>query len=336
MEPKLIHAGADRMELAQITEFDSFRAEITLCPDETGTWELTMPSLVWMNYRICTGDYIYIEESEWGGPVEQVQHISAEEQVRVSGTCWRDLLDRHIVAPESGSTHVVFNEAEANRVIASLMDGWNDRLFVVSSAGSGCYCSGKLRYVPLRQALDRMLLEAGARLSAVYLGGMAALRAVPLSDLSLTTEFSQDYDARLVSRRNACVCNHILALGSGQMLERQVAEYYLLPNGSLTQSRPANSVMPVVNTLLYDYPSVMDYEELCSAARRKLLSCAESSTLEFSMCSDGEPQLGDLVSVQDTVTGLSGVLSVLATELCIDSSGLSYTHRLGSTAAITG
>lgn len=336
MEPRLIHADTQLSELAEIAEFEAFRADVTLFPDETGTWELTLPAPLWQRYGIQVGHFVYIDESEWGGPVERVQHISDQALVKVGGTGWRDLLNRHIVTPESGSTHVVIESLDANRAISRLLNGWNPGLFLVSAEGTGISCSAQLRYVPLRRALDRMLLDARACLRTKFHNGTVVLYAERLRDLSLETELSQEYDARLISEFNAQKYNHILALGSGEMLERQVVQYWMLPDGTLTDNPAAGAALAPLHTLLYDYPSVMELEELRSAARSKLLSSAGQNRLEFEMSSTGELELADIVSVRDTVTGMTDVLSVLATELSISASGARCTHRLGRQSIVSG
>ncbi len=336
MDPRVIHADSNLNELAEIVEFDSFRADITLFPDETGSWELTLPSLLWQRYDIRVGNYIYIDGSEWGGPVEQVRHISSEEQVKVKGTSWRDLLNRRIVIPESGSTHVVIRNQEMHSAISSLTDGWNPELFVVSVVNSGMSCSASIRYVPLRCALDRMLLDSGARLSAEFNDGFVALRAVKIRNLSADTELSQEYDAQLISEFNAKPYNHILALGSGEMLDRQVVQLWMLPDGTVTDNSAAAAALAPLSTLLYDYPSVMELEELRSAARSRLLASAGQSKLEIEMSGTEELELADSVSVRDTVTGMTDVLAVLATELSVSSAGVTYTHRLGRLDTVLG
>jgi|GEM_PF-1611516 len=334
MEPKLIHADGNLVEQAEIIEFDSFRADLTLYPDETSCWELALPSAAWKKHPVLTGDHLYIDGSEWGGPVEQVRHVSSEGTVRVSGPCWRQLLDRRIVIPESGETHVVISGAEAHSVISSLMDSWNNELFAVSAFSSGIGCSASIRYEPLLRALNEMLMDSRARLSAVFSGGTVFLQALRTRDLTDTIELSEEYDARLISTVSAQAYNHIIALGSGQMLERQTAQFWLMPDGTVTDSPAASSILAPLSTLLYDYPAVESEEELKNAARRRLLSCAAADGMEIETTSSEELELTDIVSVRDGVTGLHTTMSVLAVGLTVDSGGVRFTHRLGSADSV--
>ena len=326
MEQRLIHADSSLNEMAQVIEFDSFSASITTDRDGKNDWELTMPAGAWKKCPVETGHYIYIDGSEWGGPVERVRHISSEGQIKVSGTCWRGLLDRRVISPAPGNTHYILEETEANGAIARLMDGWRDDLFAVSGEDSGLLCSGSLRYDPLLKYFDDMLGEAGGRLSAVFSGGKVLLSAVLSRDMSDEVELSQEYNARLKTDSSARVCNHIIALGRGEMLDRQVVELWLLPDGTVS-SDPPEEDFPV-STLLYDYSAVESPEELKRSARSALLSHAGRNTMEISMTDRVGLELTDTAAVRDTLTGMTALLRVTGQELTINSSGLTLTHHL--------
>ncbi len=323
----LIHSDGSMNELCQITEFDSFSAIVSLDPDKDNDWELVMPEGAWSRCPVRAGHYICIENSEWGGPVEQVRHISAEAQVQLRGTCWRGLLKRRIICPEAGQTHLVLKNQEANSAIHTLLDSWHNSLFSVSDEDSGLICSASLRYAPLLDALTDMLTSAGGRLSAVFSGGQVTLCALPVRDMSDGVELSQEYDARLITDSTAQKYNHIIALGKGEMLERQVEELWLCSDGSVTGDSSAFS--GTVSTMLYDYPSVESPEELLRSARRKLLEQAGQSSMEIEMNDDIGLELTDRASVRDSLTGMTASLKVISRELSISSSGTVITHRLG-------
>ena len=328
MEPRLIHADGSFVELAEVCEFESFSAALSASSDNDSDWELTLPSGAWSRCPILTGHYIYIDGSEWGGPVERVSHVSSEDRVRVSGTCWRGLLRRRVISPPAGQTHYILEESEANAAIASLLREWNHPLFAAVGEDSGIVCSARLRYAPLLDALDDVLGEAGGRLSAVFSGGQVTLRALPSRDMSDEVELSQEYDAKIKTVSSARIYNHILALGRGEMLERQVVELWLLPDGSLTGDRSLLPPGSPVSTLLYDYPAVESPEELERAARRRLLSHAGEQSMEIETAEPVGLELTDTAAVRDTLTGMTALLRVTAQELTVSPSGVSLIHRL--------
>lgn len=329
MELRLIHADGRLYELAEICDFDSFSAMLTLDTGKDCDWELTMPEGAWSRCPVLAGHHIYIDGSEWGGPVEQVRHISSEGQVKLKGTCWRGLLRRRIISPEAGQTHFTMEEQECNAAVAALMGSWRSDLFSVSCEDSGMVCSASLRYVPLLTALDDMLGAAGARLSAVFSGGRAELRALPSRDMTDMVQLSQEYDAQLLTDSSVRLYDHIVALGRGEMLERQVVELWLLPDGSVTDELSLVEHPDAVSTLLYDYPAVESPEELEKAARKKLLSYAGQSSMEIEMTDNVGLELTDTAAVRDTLTGMAASLKVVSKELTVNASGVVLTHHLG-------
>ena len=324
----LIHSDGLMNELAQINEFDSFSAIITTDRDSDCDWELTMPEGAWKRCPIRPGHHICIEGSEWGGPVEQVRHVSSDGQIKLRGTCWRGLLRRRVIAPAAGDTHVALPVTEANAAIAELIGSWQNRLFSVSTEDSGLLCSASLRYRTLLDALEDMLGAAGGRLRAVFGDGQVHLSALPVRDMSDMVELSQEYDARLLTDHSARVYNHIIALGRGEMLERQVVELWLLPDGTLTDDVSLVPEPDSVSTLLYDYSAVESPEELERSARSRLLSYAAESSMEIEMTDNIGLELTDTASVRDTLTGMTAVLTVTACELTIKPSGIVMTHHL--------
>lgn len=328
MELSLIHADGRLNELEQITDFDSFSASLSVEPDEKCSWELTMPEGAWKRCPVEPGHYIYIDGSEWGGPVEQVRHVSSDAQIRLRGSCWRELLRRRVVVPDAGETHRVLENLEGNAAVSALLGGWQSGLFAVSVEDSGLLCSAALRYTPLLEALDDMLGAAGGRLSAVFSDGRVLLSAVPSRDMSDVVELSQEYDARLLTDSSVRVYDHILALGRGEMLERQVVELWLLPDGTLTDDPALVSDPGDASTLLYDYPAVESPEELRTAARRKLMSYAAQSSMEIEMTDSLGLELTDTAAVRDTLTGMTALLRVNAQELTVNSSGITLAHHL--------
>ena len=262
--------------------------------------------------------------------MEQLRHVSSDGQIRLRGTCWRGLLHRRIIVPDAGETHRILPPAEGNAAISQLLGTWRNDLFTVSEEDSGMLCpEASLRYTPLLEALDDMLGVAGGRLSAVFTDGHVELSALPSRDMSDMVELSQEYDARLVTDSSVRIYNHIIALGRGEMLERQVVELWLLPDGTLTSDPSLVSLPDKVSTLLYDYPAVESSEELERAARSKLQSYAGESSMEIEMTDNIGLELTDTASVRDTLTGMTAVLRVTARELTVNSSGIILAHQLG-------
>ena len=331
MDLELIHADESFRELCRINEFRQFDAVTAQSYESSDNdWMLELPVQVWQRMNVQTGHYIYIPESEWGGPVERVRYSSGDDSVRLYGTCWRGLLARHAVCPAAGETHVVFTDCDANDMLRQLIKDWKSDLFCVNNGKSGILCSGKIRYNTVLEAAYSMLETAGGRLCAEFSQGKVQLRAEPRRDLSDERELSQEYESSIVSEIKSDGYNHVIALGQGEMLDRTVIELWLLPDGSVIDDGDAAAEqLGCINTLIYDYPAAEETSRLKADAKRKLLSFAGGSVMEISVNDpSAELELTDTVSVRDNITGIVSSLQVWEKCLNISSDGPVIKHIL--------
>lgn len=331
MEMRLIHADESLTELGEVDCFEQFDAQIGL---ETGDghndWMLQLPERMWQERPVLAGHYIYIDGTEWGGVAERVHHTGSEGMVRVYGTCWRGMLEGRVVCPPPGETHLVLEDEEGNAALGRLLGGWNGGLFSVESGGSGLTLAGAVRYRTLTDALAGLLGEDG-RLRVRFSDRRVRLSLAPVRDRSAELELSQEYEAGVISDALAGRCNHILALGRGEMLERTVVERWALPDGSVTGDADAQGVPAEAETVtyLYDYPSVESDAELAAAAEKKLRELRRGGSMEIEL-PDSETglELTDRASVRDSVTGMTAVLTVTGIRLNISEDRTSFCHTL--------
>lgn len=331
MDIELIHADEDFCELCRINEFRQFDAVVSMSEEGSDSdWMLELPVQVWQKMNVRTGHYIYIPESEWGGPVERVRYSSGDDSVRIYGTCWRGLLARRAVCPPKGETHSIFSECDANDMLRTLLGNWRGGIFCVGEGNSGIMCSGKIRYDTLMGAVYSMLEAAGGRLCVSFSQGQVNLHAESRRDLREQTELSQEYESSIISEIKSDEYNHIIALGQGEMLERTVVELWLMPDGTVTDDgEMAAQQLDCINSLIYDYSAAEDDSKLTSAAKQKLRSHAGGSSMEITV---GEPDLSleltDTVSVRDNVTGMTAALQVWEKNLSITADGAAVKHIL--------
>lgn len=330
---ELIHADSSMNEIRFIDNFTKLDACVSLAGEiDDNSWLLSMPVESYSAKPINIGDYVYIEDTEWGGPVEKIRHNSTSRTVEISGVCWRGLLLRAVIKPNAGETHLQVSFNDGNAAISALLGGKMDNIFTVSNNECPINYSYSFRYATLFDGLTDSFGSLGYRLGINFTGGKAILCAEPITDHSDEIEFSSDLSGGMISEIG-CIgsCNHILALGSGEMLERQVVELWLLPDGNITDDSSDNRI-PAENelrTYLYDYPSVESEDDLINYAKRKLREYAPAPSLEFTL-EDGyiEMNIGDIVGARDYITGLAQKLRISEKLLTIDSSGISLKYSI--------
>ena len=155
---ELIHADASLIELQMLTEFDAYEAISGLgYKYADNDFELQIPESIWLTQPIDDGHHLYQLGSEWGGPVENLEHVGTT--VKCSGPTWRGMLARKIISPPSGQAYKTITAMEANLAIASLIGTSFGSLFTVSTANSGITVSGSFRYANMLGGIHSMLQQ---------------------------------------------------------------------------------------------------------------------------------------------------------------------------------
>ena len=324
---ELIHAKANIEEIQSLTEFDQYEAVSGLgFKYADNDFELQVEEAVWEKYPMIKGHYLYEVGTEWGGMVEDVNHVGTT--VKVGGPTWRGMLARKIISPPAGQAYKAITAMEANQAIAALVGTSLGPLFAVSTADSGMTVSGSFRYTNLLAAIHSMLQQYGARLEIIFDGTQVVLSAVSSVDYT-DTELSQEYEAPLESSvAYGEAYNHVIALGRGELAEREVVELWRLDDGTITtttQPAGANDKQFVL-----DYPNAESLEELTSSATDKLIESSPVESIGINLDEiEIDFKLGDVVGGRDKVTGLTISKPITQKILKIDKNGRKINYKAG-------
>ena len=241
----LIHANELLEEIGYIQEIDQYDAEISQESNAEiyhNSFALIVSDEVWESSPILRGHYVYAADSEFGGMVEQIEHSTARAQVTVSGVTWRGMLYRKIIVPPAGEAYLKITAMEANQAVNAIIGGSLGGLFTVSAENSGVTVSRDFRYTNMLVGIGMMLAEKGAALNVEY---NQVTKTVNLSvrkvvDYSDEIDLSQDYGVDIVSTFGGLDrYNHIVALGAGELLERDILHIYRKDDGTMTTVAPA-------------------------------------------------------------------------------------------------
>lgn len=324
---ELIHAKANIEEIQSLTEFDQYEAVSGFgFKYADNDFELQVEEAVWEKYPMIKGHYLYEVGTEWGGMVEDVNHVGTT--VKVGGPTWRGMLARKIISPPAGQAYKAITAMEANQAIAALVGTSLGPLFAVSTADSGMTVSGSFRYTNLLAAIHSMLQQYGARLEIIFDGTQVVLSAVSSVDYT-DTELSQEYEAPLESSvAYGEAYNHVIALGRGELTEREVVELWRLDDGTITtttQPAGANDKQFVL-----DYPNAESLEELTSSATDKLIESSPVESIGINLDEiEIDFKLGDVVGGRDKVTGLTISKPITQKILKIDKNGRKINYKAG-------
>lgn len=239
--------------------------------------------------RLDVGNYIYIENTEYGGIVDAIEADTGSEKMTYSGRTWTGILASKIIMPrvirEFGSEFVYGDyytvDGDANEAIRKVINRVKlEEVFEVESENSGIDVAYDFRYDDVNSGLFYMLKSFGARLEIVCRGGKPVLSAVQIMNYAS----ADDFDSSIVKMKISHVenkVNHLVCLGSGEMRNRHVIHLYTNRNGGIQpylkypempayedkdyilygddwqweQLRGKNEVMAI-----YDYPNVETVE----------------------------------------------------------------------------
>ena len=324
---ELIHADENLIELQMLTEFDVYEAISGLgYKYADNDFELQIPESVWALRPIQNGHYIYQLATEWGGRVENIEHIGTT--VKCSGPTWRGMLARKIISPPAGQAYRSVTSVDANQAISTLIGTSFGTLFTVSAAVSGITVSGSFRYANMLGAIHSMLQQYGSRLEIVFSGTQVELSVQSSVDY-VDVELSQDYEAPLQSSvAHGEAYNHVIALGRGELVDREVVELWRLDNGTVTTTAQPNDAAD--KQFILDFPNAESLEELTNNATAKLLENSPVETIKINLEEiDTDLKLGDVVGGSDNITGLKISKQITQKIFKVDNKGKTINYKVG-------
>ena len=319
-----IHANSSLEELRDITAIYEADMQVDIKSGANlidNTWSMTVSEKVWSENPILEGHYVYAPGTEWGGPVTLVKHETASKRVTIQGPTWRGLLYQRRIYPPAGEGYKVYTNVDANDLIGSVIGQSYGPIFIFSGVSAGVNVSAQFRYQSYAVGLQTVLADAGLRLDIVFDNTVPAakLSAKPINQLE-EVEISQDYGINFTSEiGNVEFANHCLALGSGELAEREVLEVYRVGNNYYT-SQPASIPTSAIRTVLLDYGSAESSDELLKSAIDRLEQTATKQSITISELPLGiDTNLGDQLYVRDRLTGLEALSEVTEKILTIKS-----------------
>lgn len=250
---------------------------------------------------------IYAENTEYGGLIRNINPVTEDHIVKLSGPSWRGLLNQKAINPES-NTYITL-KGEANRVLSGFIVKLGlSEIFTVSNQDSGIELDYK---VPLQSmlydAFSAALEEVGARLDIKYkLGdpnekGYVLLTAKPVEDHSETIEISEDGNVKLNILDYQNGVNHLICYGKGELSARQRVDLYVWPDGSIQKTAHYTAIDLVEQ--YYENTSSETLQDLEKEGRKKLLDLMNYKQLRISV-SDMDLELGDVVGGRERITGI--------------------------------
>ena len=249
---------------------------------------------------------LYNIGTEYGGIFNDPEINTRDNKMILTGDTFRGMLKKKYIEPSKGEDYFSIS-GELNSCIKTLMNkAFTEALFKVSDENTGMKVSYTFnRYCSLLDGLNAMLASRSYRLriKAVRVEGdfFVELSATPIIDYSNDIEFSQDSDIQFRIKRVTNRYNYMIALGKGELKERQVLYFYCDENGNVSSvaSIPKGDNVKVY---LYDNSST---EDLNGDAIKKFSEINSLDEYSMTIKDDIELELGDVVGGRDYTTGMT-------------------------------
>lgn len=270
-------------------------------------FELQLP----VSAHCCSGgSYLYIEGTEYGGIVDDIQSDTAAQEVVYAGRTWHGLLNSKILEPDAGADYLTV-AGEANAIIGELLERAGlSALFEASTEDSGLLVSSYQmnRYIAAYDGIRKMLASVAGKLRFTFTGGKVVLSAVPRGEYTQDGELDSDLVA-FKARKYFHPVNHLICLGRGELAAREVVHLYVDAAGQISKAQTFTGLDE--RTDVYDNSGAESLEELENGGIDRLKELALGDEISVSLDEEANQlDVQDLISATDNVTGITATAEV--------------------------
>lgn len=294
-----------------------------------GSDENDFECVIAKNNHCCDKNfYLYIEDTEYGGIIDDIGVDSAADEITYHGRTWHGILNSKVLEPNVGEDYLIL-DGEANGVLGLLIERAGlSALFVASTGDSGIEIHNyKMeRYISGYKGIRKMLKASRAKLNLSFKNGFVELSAKPIVDYSQDEQFDTDQiDLRVVKKGN--LLNHVICLGKGDLSEREVIHVYADGNGGISETPVFTGIAEVAG--IYENTNAAG-EELRQGGIDMIKAAWSSDELDFDFNSDDESyDIGDIVGAIEYVTGIKVSTEIAKKIITIKNNSTIISYKVG-------
>lgn len=273
------------------------------------------------------GSIWYIDNSEYGGIVDNIITDTKKQTISYLGRSWRGILTKKIIEPSAGADYRTVS-GEAYDVLWQIITlcGLQD-LMNVPDLVSGMTINYTFdRYVDAYTGIVKMLKTVNYKPQLRYNGKKIQLGIVPIIDYSEMYEYSNDCGIELKIEDTVGAVNHLICLGQGDLKDRTVRHLYLNKTGQVVTAQYYKGVNEIAE--IYDYKNVESVDELIKSGTEKLLEQSFGKKMDTQM-GEIDAEMYDIVGGVDRETG-TRIKSQITHEIVKISNGaIDITYEVG-------
>lgn len=280
--------------------------------------------------HVCeAGFYLYMEGTEYGGIIDSIQVDTNSEEITYKGRTWHGILDSKVICPDAGEAYLVM-DGEANEMLAFIIDRMGlSALFRASTNASGISIGNyKMnRYISGYKGIRKMLKASGAKLNISFKEGFVELSARPSVNYAQDEQFDTDQiDFKI--QQFFKPLNHIICLGKGELVEREVIHIYADAEGNVSTVQTITGIDERV--AVYENTNAESSEELLEGGIEMLQESWDSSSVEWNFDSNEETyDVGDVVGAKEKITKISAASEITKKIVTIKNNETTISYKVG-------
>lgn len=313
-----------------VRELEGATFDLAYGSDENN-WEMTLSTLC--DIRLENRARVYLEGTEYGGIYDSRKVNTEKHEITYSGRTWSGVLAGKRLVPDRGSDYISF-KCDANTLIAMVISRTSlEGLFRARPEPSNIIVSGRFdRYTDAYSGLCKALSAAGAKLKMLYDGSRVEAWAGPIRKLVDGQALDADEISLKISQ-NRGVVNHLVCAGQGVLADRIEVHLYADRAHNISRAQSLFGVDEVAD--FYDYSNA-SAEDLLEKGIEKLRDLqTKSESVEVTISSAQELDIGDLVGATDPETGYAVTANVSKKIVTLEGSDVQIEYKATTAATVS-
>lgn len=306
-------------------------SQVTLdwaCGTDENDFELTIDDALAPD--ISQGWYFWLDGSDVGGRIvdRRVSVTGGTSTTTWIGQSWTGMLAAKILQPDANQDYLTVS-GKLPDILKSLLKRIGlDSVFTVESSDASTLSNWMFqnpRYVDAYTGLRTLLASCGRRLDFKASGNKILLGIVPVQTITNTID-SDLVDFKAETNRRAV--NHLIGLGSQELKNRLVVNYFADATGVVSQTQTLVGADEVCAT--YDYSNA-DLGTLQSETKKHLQELQTGGSVEVTLSDEvGDGlRVDDKIVATDQASGVNVTAVVTKRIVKIDSGILTSTFEVG-------
>lgn len=306
-------------------------SQVTLdwaCGTDENDFELTIDDALAPN--ISQGWYFWLDGSDVGGRIidRRVAVSGGVSTATWIGQSWTGMLAAKILQPDANQDYLTVS-GKLPDILKNLLKRIGlDTVFTVDSSDASTLTNWMFqnpRYVDAYTGLRTLLASCGRRLDFKASGNKILLGIVPVQTITNTID-SDLVDFKAETNRRTV--NHLIGLGSQELKNRLVVNYFADATGVVSQTQTLVGADEVCAT--YDYSNA-DLSTLQSETKKHLQELQTGGSVEVTLSDEvGDGlRVDDKIVATDQASGVNVTAVVTKRIVKIDSGILTSTFEVG-------